>query len=184
MIRPIYLYGSEVLRQKAAPADLSDREHITELVRDLWDTLAKADGCGLAAPQIGVSERVLVVDGRGLEDVYDYLKDFTRVMINTTVLEASEQTCEYSEGCLSVPGSYSDVVRPSRITVEYWDENFERKIEEFDKFACRMVQHEMSHLDGVLFTDLVAPIRKKILGRKLQNISRGKVGTSYNSKIK
>ncbi len=184
MIRPIYLYGSEVLRQKAAPADLSRKEELTELINDMKETLVHADGCGLAAPQIGVSLRVLVVDGRELSDTYDYLKDFFRVMINPVVLEESETRCEYSEGCLSVPGIYSDVVRPSEITVEYFNEKFEKVTERFDKFACRMVQHEMSHLDGVLFTDLVAPIRKKILAKKLQNISRGKVATRYNAKIK
>lgn len=184
MIRPIYLYGSEVLRAKAAPADLSQKEQLAGLVQDLKDTLVKADGCGLAAPQIGVSERVLIVDGRELADVYDYLKDFFRVMINPVVLESSDETCSFSEGCLSVPGIYSDVVRPSSMTVEYYDENLEKKVEKFDKFACRMLQHEMSHLDGVLFTDLVAPIRRKILAKKLQNIARGKIATSYNTKLK
>ena len=184
MIQPIYLYGSEVLRKVAEPFDLNDTEGLKSLVQDLKDTLKVADGCGLAAPQIGVSKRVVIVDGDVVSEEFPYLKGFFRTLINPVVVSESYRKCEYSEGCLSVPGIYSDVVRPSRITVEYWDENFERKIEEFDKFACRMVQHEMSHLDGVLFTDLVAPIRKKILGRKLQNISRGKVGTSYNSKIK
>ena len=88
------------------------------------------------------------------------------------------------ESCLSVPGIYADVRRPESITVEYYDENFEKKTEHLDKFAARMVQHEMSHLDGVLFTDLLAPIRRKMIAKKLQNISHGKVGTHYNSKIK
>ena len=99
-------------------------------------------------------------------------------------MESSEKQCEYNEGCLSVPGIYADVRRPESITVEYYDENFEKKTEHLDKFAARMVQHEMSHLDGVLFTDLVAPIRRKMIAKKLQNISHGKVGTHYNSKIK
>ena len=184
MIRPIYLYGSEVLRQKAQPADLSKKEELAELVEDLKDTLVKADGVGLAAPQIGVSLRVLIVDGRELADTYDYLKDFVRVMINPIVTEESGTKCEYSEGCLSVPGIYSDVTRPSEITVEYYDESFKKVTEHFTGFACRMVQHEMSHLDGVLFTDLVAPIRKKMLSKKLQNIARGKVATRYNAKIR
>ena len=184
MIQPIYIYGSEVLRARAAEADLTQKEHISTLIRDLKDTLAKADGCGLAAPQIGVSERVLIVDGTVMKDVYEYLKDFKRVMINPVIIEQSQTRCEYSEGCLSVPGIYCDVVRPDSMTVEYYDENLEKVTETFDKFACRMIQHEMSHLDGVLFTDLVAPIRKKIIAKKLLGISRGKVSTHYNIKLK
>lgn len=184
MIRPIYLYGSEVLRQTAEPADLNDKEAIKELVQDLWETLAKSEGCGLAAPQIGISKRVFVVDGTVMEDIYPYLKDFKRVIINPVILEESGTKCEYNEGCLSVPGVYADVARPESMKMEYYDENFERKVETFDKFACRMIQHEFSHLDGTLFTDLVAPIRKKIIAKKLMRISQGKVGTAYNSKIK
>jgi len=184
MIQPIYLYGSEVLRAKAAEADLNQKEYLTQLITDLKDTLKKSDGCGLAAPQIGVSLRVLIVDGTVMADVYDYLADFTRVMINPVVLEESSRKCEFSEGCLSVPGVYCDVQRPAEMTVEYYNENFEKVTEKLDKFACRMVQHEMSHLDGVLFTDLVAPIRKKMISKKLQNISHGKVSTHYNVKLK
>lgn len=184
MIQPIYLYGSEVLRRKAVEADLSKKEELSALITDLKDTLVKADGCGLAAPQIGVSQRVLIVDGRELADVYPYLEGFFRVMINPVVVEESAKTCEYSEGCLSVPGIYSDVVRPEKMKVAYYNEALERVEEEFTGFGCRMVQHEMSHLDGILFTDLVAPIRKKMLAKKLQNISRGKVSTHYNAKIK
>lgn len=184
MIQPIYLYGSEVLRKVAEPADLNDKEGLKALVQDLWDTLAVADGCGLAAPQIGVSLRVLVVDGDAVADGYDYLKGFKRVLINPVVIGESKTKCEYGEGCLSVPGIYGDVVRPESITVEYYNENFEKVTETFDKFGCRMVQHEMSHLDGVLFTDLLPQIRKKMVGGKLANIAKGKVGTHYRSKIK
>ena len=184
MIQPIYLYGSEVLRKVAAPADLAQKEELTKLVTDLWDTLAESEGCGLAAPQIGVSQRVLVVDGDVMYDVYPYLKGFRRTFINPVVTEESAQMCEYNEGCLSVPGVYADVRRPEQITVEYYDENLEKKTETFDKFAARMIQHEFSHLDGELFTDLVAPIRRKMLAKKLQNIAHGKVGTAYKAKIK
>ena len=184
MIQPIYLYGSEVLRAKAAPANLENREELTKLIQDLRDTLQRSEGCGLAAPQIGVSQRVLIVDGDEMEEVYPYLKGFKRVMINPEVIEESREQCEYEEGCLSVPGVYCSVRRPERITVRYWDETFTEREETFDKFACRMIQHEMSHLDGILFTDLVAPIRRKMIAKKLLNISHGKVATRYNAKIK
>lgn len=182
MILPIYLYGSEVLRKENAEADLNDREGLTKLIADMQETLKVADGCGLAAPQVGVNQRVVIVDGTDLTDTYDYLKDFKRVMINPVVLEESEETCEFSEGCLSVPGIYAEVRRPSRIKVEYYNEAFEKVVEEFDRFSCRMVQHELSHLDGSLFVDSVSPIRRKMLMRKLQAISKGAVQTRYKSK--
>ena len=184
MIQPIYLYGSEVLRARAQEADLSKKEELTQLITDLKDTLVKADGCGLAAPQIGVSLRVLIVDGREMTETYPYLDGFYRTMINPVVVEEGAAKCTYNEGCLSVPGIYADVTRPSSIKVEYYNEKLEKVTEVFDKFACRMIQHEMSHLDGVLFTDLVAPIRRKMISGKLQNITKGKVHPRYNSKLR
>ncbi|MGN0202522.1 MAG: peptide deformylase [Candidatus Cryptobacteroides sp.] len=184
MILPIYLYGSEVLRKVAEPVDLEDRENVTKLIADMKETLAKSEGCGLAAPQVGVSKRLLIVDGRDMADVYPYLADFTRVMINPVILEESDRKCEYSEGCLSVPNIYCDVVRPESMTVEYYNEAFEKVTEKFDKFSCRIVQHEMSHLDGDLFIDHVAQIRKKIISRKLAGIQAGRVAVRYPTKIK
>ena len=184
MIQAIYLYGSEVLRKVAAPADLTDKEALKTLVQDLWDTLDHSEGCGLAAPQIGVSQRVAVVNGDIMADIYPYLKGFRRTFINPVVISESETMCEYNEGCLSIPGIYCDVRRPEALTVEYYDENLEKKTETFDKFAARMIQHEFSHLDGQLFTDIVAPIRRKMLSKKLLGISHGKVSTSYKAKIK
>ena len=182
MILPIYLYGSEKLRNENTEADLQDKEGLTKLISDMWETLKAADGCGLAAPQVGVNLRVVIVDGTDLSDTYDYLHDFRRVMINPVVLEESEETCDYSEGCLSVPGIYAEVTRPEKIKVEYYNENFEKVVEEFDRFGCRMVQHELSHLEGNLFVDNVSPIRRKMIMRKLQAISKGTVQTRYKSK--
>ena len=115
MIKPIYLYGAEVLRQKASEANLNDREAIAALVQDLKDTLVRADGCGLAAPQIGVSQRVVIVDGDVVADTYPYLKDFRRTLINPEILEESPEQVTYSEGCLSIPGIYCYVLRPKKI---------------------------------------------------------------------
>lgn len=184
MIKPIYLYGAEVLRRKSAPADLKDRKGIAALVQDLKDTLKVADGCGLAAPQIGVSLRVVIVDGDVVSDNYSYLKGFFRTMINPEILEESDEKVTYSEGCLSIPGIYCDIVRPKVITVKYYNEDLKEVTETFDNFASRMIQHELSHLDGDLFTDHAAPIRKKMLSSKLQSITKGKVHPHYNSKLK
>ena len=184
MIKPIYLYGAEVLRRKADEANLQDRDAIAALVQDLKDTLVKADGCGLAAPQIGVSLRVVIVDGDVVSDNYPYLKDFRRTIINPEILEESEEQVTYSEGCLSIPGIYCDVVRPKKIKLRYYNEDLVQVTEEFDNFAARMIQHELSHLDGDLFTDHAAPIRKKMISSKLLNITKGKVHPHYNSKLK
>lgn len=184
MILPIYLYGAEVLRQEAREADLSKKEEILQLVADMKETLDKADGVGLAAPQVGVSKRILIVDGDPLKDTYPYLAGWRRTMINPVILEESATKCTYNEGCLSVPGIYADVTRPDALTVEYYNEAFEKVTEHLDKFAARMVQHELSHLDGNLFTDNVSPIRKKMLSKKIQNIIKGKVHPRYNSRLK
>ncbi|MDE5731922.1 MAG: peptide deformylase [Bacteroidales bacterium] len=182
MILPIYLYGSTVLRKDNAEADLNDREGISKLVSDMWETLKEADGCGLAAPQVGVNVRVLIADGTDMSDTYEYLKDFRRTMINPVVLEESDSTCEFSEGCLSVPGIYAEVRRPSSMTVEYYDENLEKKTEFFDGFACRIIQHELGHLEGEVFVAHISPIRRKMIARKLQGISKGAVSTRYKTK--
>lgn len=171
------------MRENAQEADLSDREKLTQLIADMEETLASADGCGLAAPQVGVPVRVLIVDGRDLTDAYPYLKDFKRVMINPVVVEESRETCDYSEGCLSVPGIYAEVRRPERIRVEYLNGDFEKVSEEFDKFACRMIQHELDHLDGKMFVDRVAPIRRKMISKKLMNISHGKISAHYKTRL-
>ena len=184
MIQPIYLYGSEVLRRKAEPVDLDEKEEIARLVADLKETLAKAEGCGLAAPQIGVPKRVVIVDATGMEESYPYLEGFRRVLINPVVTAESEESCHFEEGCLSIPGIYADVRRPASITVDYYDEDLRKVTETFDRFGCRMVQHELSHLDGDLFVDHVAPIRKKMITKKLSNIAQGRVGARYTTKIK
>ena len=184
MIRPIYLYGAEVLRKTAAPANLNNKEALASLVQDLKDTLKVADGCGLAAPQIGESVRVVIVDGDVVSDVYEYLKGFRRTLINPEILSESEERVTYSEGCLSIPGIYCDIVRPKKMTVRYYNEDLKEVTEEFDNFACRMIQHELSHLDGDLFTDHAAPIRKKMISSKLQGIQKGKVHPRYNTKLK
>ncbi len=185
MILPIYLYGSGVLRKKSLPLDISsaDKDEIKKYVTDLFETMDASEGVGLAAPQVGRNVRILVVDGTGLTDTYPDLKGFRRAMINPEIIEKSEEATTYSEGCLSIPDIHCDITRPRKITVHYLDENLEEKTEELDNFAARMVWHEMDHLDGILFTDHAAPIRKKLIGSKLHNISKGKVRCAYKAKI-
>lgn len=182
MILPIYLYGSQVLRTVAQEDDLSDREGLKQFIADMIDTMHHADGCGLAAPQVGVSKRILVVDGSDLMDRYPELKGFHREMINPRFTFESEETSAYEEGCLSIPNIDAEISRPARIRVQYLNTDFEQVEETFEGFAARMIQHEMDHLDGILFTDHASPIRRKMLTGKLMNISRGNVRTRYRVK--
>jgi peptide deformylase len=182
MILPIFVYGAEVLREKAKEIDITNeelKEEIKVLISDMSETMAKADGVGLAAPQVGQSVRLLIVDGYLLSDEYPDLANFKRAMINPVVLEESDEMIEYSEGCLSIPDIHAAVSRPRVIKVSYFDSDFIKKEEVFKDFACRMVQHEMDHLDGILFTDKTAPIRKKMIQAKLLKIKNGKTKTFY-----
>lgn len=179
MILPIYVYGTDVLREKAKEVDVQAEEGLGELIDNMYATMKEADGVGIAAPQVGRSLRILIVDGEDLAEDMPELAGFKRVMINPVLLEESEETAEFSEGCLSIPNIHADVVRPAAITVKYINEKLEEKTESFTGFGCRMVQHEMDHLDGVLFVDRVTPIRKKMLQGKLSNIAVGKVHPHY-----
>ena len=188
MVLPIYVFGSEVLREKALAVDITlsgVKDELKKLIEDMFETMYQADGVGLAAPQIGKLIRVVIVDGSPLEDDdLPELKDFKRTMINPVVVEESEEEVEYSEGCLSVPEIHAGVVRPEKIKVSYMDENLEKKEETFEGFACRMVQHELDHLDGILFVDKIAPIRKKMVQSKLNNIKSGKKRVGYKTILK
>ena len=182
MILPIYLYGSQILRTMAQEDDLSDREGLRKLIEDMVETMHHADGCGLAAPQVGVSRRILVVDGDDLTDRYPELKGFHREMINPRFTFESEETRSYEEGCLSIPNIDAEISRPARIRVRYVNPSFEEVEEDFEGFAARMIQHEMDHLDGILFVDHASPIRRKMISGKLAGISKGNVRTRYRVK--
>ncbi len=184
MVLPIFVYGAEILRERAKEIDVNDaslKEEIKTLVANMWETMTKADGVGLAAPQVGRSIRLVIVDGTLMGEDDPTLKDFKRAMINPVVIEESSEKAEYSEGCLSIPEIHASVIRPKTIKVSYYDTDFVKIEETFDNFACRMVQHEMDHLDGILFTDKTAPIRKKMLQSRLNNIRLGKVKTFYKT---
>jgi len=184
MILPIYIYGSQVLREKAKNVEFESesKEELTKLLKDMDETMLNADGCGIAAPQVGISKKILIVDGKDLAERFPELENFKRFMINPEIIEESEETSEYSEGCLSVPDVDATIIRPKAIKVKYINENFEEIEESFDNFAARMVQHEMDHLDGTLFVDHASAIRKKMIAAKLRNISKGHVRTHYRTK--
>jgi peptide deformylase len=182
MIYPITIIGSSVLRKKAEKID-KDYPNLKQLIEDMFETMYVSDGIGLAAPQIGKSIRLLVVDGSPLEEEDPALKGFKKAFINAEITEKSEDTEIMKEGCLSIPGINEEVKRSNKIRIQYYDEDFNFHDEYYEGYAARVLQHEYDHLDGILFTDLVSPIRRQFLKSKLLAISKGKFEAKYNFRL-
>lgn len=182
MIRPVYIYGSPVLR-KVATDITSDYPNLKELIADMFETMYHSDGIGLAAPQIGISIRLFVIDASSLEDDYPDMKEFKRVFINAHITERTGEMVLYNEGCLSLPGLREDVNRETTIVMRYLNDNFEERVERFEGLAARIIQHEYDHLDGILFPDRLSALRKQIIKGKLQAIAKGKFSASYRYKL-
>lgn len=185
MILPIYTYGQSVLRKEAEdilPENPGVKEMIKELIPNMFETLSHADGVGLAAPQVGLPIRVVIIDlDCCAEDKPEY-KDFRKVYINPEIYETSEETCSIEEGCLSLPGIHESIERPAAVKVRYLDENFEAHDEEMIGFAARVIQHECDHLDGQMFIDHLKGLRKQMIKGKLNNLLKGKVHCDYKTK--
>lgn len=181
MILPIYLYGEAVLRKEAVEVP-EDYAELPKLAENMFLTMEKANGVGLAAPQVGLSLRMFVVDGNGLAEDYPECKGVRICMINPEVVEESKETNSKDEGCLSIPGVYESVKRPDWIVINYLDENLQEHEERFEGFAARMILHEYDHLDGKMFIDRVTPLRKQIIKGKLQSILKGKNHPEYKHK--
>ncbi|MBR1922763.1 MAG: peptide deformylase [Paludibacteraceae bacterium] len=182
MILPIYLYGQAALRKPTEPIEPDTEPNLKQLISDMHETLTAAEGCGLAAPQIGKSIRLFVVDGSELKDDYPECADFKQAFINPTIVDSSDETVSYSEGCLSLPGISENVVRPKTITIRYQDADFQWHEETLTDFKARIVQHEYDHLEAHVFTDRISPIRKQFVRSKLNNIAKGKTVSRYKYK--
>ena len=180
MIHPIVAYGDSVLRKVAQPIE-RDSVNIQQLSEDMFETMYDAAGVGLAAPQIGKSIRLFVVDGAPMDD--ENLKDFKKVFINPELLEEEGKEWSYEEGCLSIPTVRADVYRPEKVTIRYVDLDWNEHTETYDGLAARIIQHEYDHLEGVLFTDYLSPVKKRLLKSKLADISKGRVSAEYRMKF-
>ncbi len=181
MILPIYVYGQSVLRKETV--DITpDYPNLKELIQNMFETMDNADGVGLAAPQVGLDIRLLVIGLDALAEDYPEYKDFRKAYINAHIVEVSEEECSMEEGCLSLPGLHESVKRPKSIRLQYVDENFEAHDEWIDGFLARALQHEIDHLEGVLFFDHLSGLRKKMIRGKLNNMLEGKVRCSYKVK--
>lgn len=180
MIYPIVIYGHPVLRKRARELK-KDEEGLQEFINDMWETMYASDGLGLAAPQVGKSVRLFVIDADSLSDNDPSLKGFKKTFINPQIIERNGEISPFNEGCLSIPNIREDVVREPGIRLRYRDENFELHEEYYDGIISRIIQHEYDHLEGILFTDLVQPLRKRLLKNKLNAISKGKFEASYKT---
>ncbi len=175
---PILSYGQPLLRKIAAPID-KDYPDLKQLIEDMFETMYSSKGVGLAAPQVGLSIRLIVVDTTPFVDDYPDGKNFHQVLINPKITEFSGNDWIFNEGCLSVPDLREDVVRKEIIHLEYYDENFVFHSEEFNGIRSRVIQHEYDHLEGVLFVDKVSSLKKMLIKRRLNDITKGIVTHSY-----
>jgi len=175
---PIYLYGQSVLR-KATIEVTPDYPGLSELIANMYETVAKADGVGLAAPQVGLSIRLFVIDLTPMADEIPTYKDYKKTFINPKIIESSEDTCSMEEGCLSLPDIHENVTRSKSIKIHYMDENFKEHEDVFDEYEARVIQHEYDHLEGHVLTDRISPIRKQLIKSKLTSIVKGKTRPYY-----
>ena len=183
MILPIFAYGQPVLK-KIAEDIAPDYPNLEDLISNMWDTMYDAHGVGIAAPQIGLSIRLFVIDTEQIEKEENPNHiGFKKVFINAHKVDEVGEKWSYEEGCLSIPNIRGEVMRQPHLKIRYWDENFVEHIEEFDGINARVIQHEYDHIDGVLFTDRLSPVKRTLIRNKLENIRRGKVNADYKMKF-
>lgn len=180
MIYPIVVYGDPVLQVRAEDIK-PDYPGLEKLVADMFETMDSANGVGLAAPQIGKSIRLFVVDATsiGEDEEKEELKDFKKAFVNPEIIEESEEEWKFEEGCLSIPGIREMVERPEKIRIRYQDEHFNSYEEEFDGIAARIIQHEYDHLEGILFIEHLSAFKRSLLKGKLNSLVKGNIDANY-----
>jgi peptide deformylase len=189
MILPIVAYGDSVLRKKGKDIT-KEYPKLDLLIENMFETMYGARGIGLAAPQIGVAIRLFIVDATPFEDDEDlteaeqeYVSTFKKVFINAKILEEEGDEWAFNEGCLSIPDINEDVFRKPKITMEYYDAHFEKHTETFEGIVARIIQHEYDHIEGILFTDKLSLLKKRLIKGKLANISKGKIDVKYRMRF-
>lgn len=184
MILPIYTYGQAVLRQKTESISENNKE-IQTLIDNMFETMYSANGVGLAAPQVGKALRLFIIDAEPMleDDEKVKGKSYKKVFINPSIEEFIGHSFSFEEGCLSIPGIRENVNRPEGIVISYLDRDFNKVEEELDGMEARVIQHEFDHIEGILFTDKISPLKKKLLKRKLQDMSKGRLRAEYPVKV-
>lgn len=178
MILPVTAYGMPILRKKALELKQGDTK-LNELIENMYDTMYKSSGVGLAAPQVNLSLQLFIIDADPFTEFYKEAKGFKKEFINPKIIDRWGKKWAFNEGCLSVPKINEDVQRPSNIKIQYYDRNFVFHEEEYDGILARVMQHEYDHIQGILFIDHLSSIRKTLLKRKLNDIMNGKVKVDY-----
>ena len=181
MILPIYTYGEKVLNSKGNRIG-SAYPNINSIIENMFETMRQANGIGLAAQQIGLDIKLFVIDLTDYSEVDPELKDFKKVFINSEIIETSEETMIAEEGCLSFPGLYFKVERPTKVKLKYLDENFEEKEEWFEGLSARCIQHEHDHTEGITFLNHMSPLKRNIMQSKLKKILSKNFNTSFKVK--
>ena len=176
MIYPIVAYGDPILKKKAENIEKGSLD-VKKLSEDMFETMYQANGVGLAAPQIGKSVRMFVVDAGPMLEEGD--PPYKRVFINPEIIEESGAEWPFEEGCLSIPGIREQIIRNEKLRIKYFDEEWQEKEEELDKVKARVIQHEYDHIEGILFTDHISAFKRRLLKGKLANISKGNVTADY-----
>ncbi|AUP81074.1 peptide deformylase [Flavivirga eckloniae] len=189
MILPIVAFGDPVLKKKGTDIT-KDYPNLDTLLENMFETMYNAYGVGLAAPQIGLPIRLFLVDTKPFAEDEDLtaeeqneLKDFRRVFINAKITKEEGDEWAFNEGCLSIPDVREDVFRQPKVTIEYVDENFKPYTETFDGLIARVIQHEYDHIEGVLFTDKLSSLKKRLIKGRLTNISKGKIKVDYRMRF-
>ncbi len=189
MILPIVAYGDPVLRKKCTDVS-KDEMDVKQLIADMFETMYNASGVGLAAPQIGKNIRLFIVDGTIMnanleegEEVNASLVGFKKAFINPQILEEYGEEWGYEEGCLSIPEIRGEVYRPENLRIKYFDENWLEHTDVFDDMAARIIQHEYDHIEGILFTDHLPPLKKQMLKKRLTNIAKGQIRPDYRMRF-
>ena len=179
MIVPIIAYGDPILKKRASDV-AKNYPKLNELIADMYETMYSSKGVGLAAPQVGFSIRLFIVDGSPFEE--EEINGLKQVFINPVIQEEGK-LWKFNEGCLSIPTVREDVMRKEKLTINYYDENWKLKNETYSGLAARVIQHEYDHLEGVLFIDRISPLRKRLIKGKLADISKGDVDVDYKMKF-
>lgn len=182
MILPIYAYGNTVLRKKAKVID-KDYPDLEKLLSNMWDTMYNAQGIGLAAPQIGLGIRIFLVDTDQVNEEDSKGSGIKKAFINAEIIEEYGEEKAYEEGCLSIPHIRADVVRQDSIKIKYVDEQFNEITEVYEGIEARVIQHEYDHIEGVLFTEKIKPLKKRMIKRKLEAIKKGNVKADYRMRF-
>ena len=178
MVLPIIAYGHPVLKKVGKEID-TDYHNLDNLIENMWETMYNANGVGLAAPQIGLSIRLFLVDTAQIDKEGESPQGIKKAFINAKMIEETGDAWSYEEGCLSIPNINGNVERQKKIKIKYFDQNFEEHIEEFDGMNARVIQHEYDHIEGKLFVEKLNPLKRNLISRKLENIRKGKVKADY-----